>query len=919
MQAYARPVSPKGGIVGELGVNTKHVKLVYVCLSLFVGLVFISQSLLAVWSNQTTAENKVSVSAAGPTVLRIGVLQPITNLNPFTAYEDSDYVVFGLIYDRLIRYDEDLHPQPSIATSWEVDRRADADDPGTPGIDEGANKLWRYHIVQNVFWTDGIPLTADDVAYTINLNLNATMWAFSPYLNYKMADFARAVNSTTVEVYLKIPSVHPETLIIPIVPVHIWGQLSPQHIQYSFSNPNPIGSGPFKFVQFVKDQYVILEKNPDYFLGPVAYDQVVFQMYGSDQVMAAALKNGDIDVGRFPPLTYDSLKGQSGVMTAEVDRYYQSTLGFNCWTSSKSKGNPLLLDDNIRRAMHMAIDKQYIIDTVWRGYADMGYALPAPISPFYFWEPNATELLGFDVARANALLNASGYDKWDNNGIRLVNTTTNPNAPLDTPLSFKFQFRNSAPEDIAAAPYVKEMWQKIGVDVTLLPTDESAMETDVYTLASDDAYIWYWSGDQDPSYILGVMTTDQIKGWNDPYWSNATYDELYLVQMTETGTDRQQTVFEMEKIWYESSGMICLSYPYGLYAWTEKHFTNWGDPVAHPGRTIDFYYSAPALFMNLQPVGGALNEPPVADAGSDRTVYQGENVSFTGSATDPNDPVSSLSWAWTFEEPNQTVYTRIGKTVNYTFENLGMVNVSLTVMDPGGLSNTSRLVVTVILAPANAGWLVGHVNTSAGAPVVGALVSAGDISRTSDSQGFFNLTLEAATYTVNVSATGYADATASVTITAQRETWHNFTLAVITWTLKGHVTDSESGDAIAGANVSLLSGSLSVSSVRTNDTGYYEILYIPFGTYTVNASMAGYNSNETELTVSAAGEHVQDFALVATAGGGGGISNTLLIAAGVVVVVVVVAIVAAMMMKKRKAGGTEKATEEKGEKKRGLE
>jgi len=919
MRASARPVSPKGGTVGELDVNAKHVKLFYVCLSLLVGLVFISQSLLAVWSNQTAAENKVSVFAAGPTVLRVGVLQPITNLNPFTAYETYDYVVFGLIYDGLIGYDEDFNTRPSIATSWEVDRRADADNPATPDIDEGANRLWRYHIVQNAYWHDGVQVTADDVAYTINLNLNATMWAFSPYLNYRMADFARATNSTTVEVYLKIPSVHPETLVIPIVPVHIWGQLSPQHIQYSFSNSNPIGSGPFKFVQFVKDQYVILEKNPDYFLGPVAYDQVVFLMYGSDQVMAAALKNGDIDVGQFPPLTYDSLKGETGVRTAEVDRHYESTLGFNCWTSSKSKGNPLLLDENIRRAMHMAIDKQYIIDAVWRGYADMGYALPEPIVPFYHWEPNATELLGFDVARANELLNVSGYDKWDNNGIRLVNTTTNPSAPLDTPLSFKFQFRNSAPEDIAAAPYIKEMWQKIGVDASLLPTDESALETDIYSLASFDAYMWYWGGGQDPTYILGVMTTDQIKGWNDPYWSNATYDQLWLDQMSQTGTERQQTVFEMEKIWYESSGMICLSYPYGLYAWTEKHFTNWGDPVAHPGRTIDFWYGTPPLFMNLQPVGGTVNEPPVADAGPDRTVYQGENVSFTGSATDPNDPISSLSWAWTFEEPNQTVYTRIGQTVNYTFDNLGMVNVSLTVMDPGGLSNTSHMVVTVVAAPLNAGWLIGHVNTSAGAPVVGALVSAGGISRTSDSQGFFNLTLEAGTYTVNVSATGYGNASASVTIASKTETWHTFTLAVTTWTLKGHVTDSTSGDAIAGANVSLLSGSASINSVLTNDTGYYEILYIPFGTYTVRASMTGYESNETQLTVSAAGEHVHDFALVASADGGGGISNTALIAAGIVIVVVVVAVAAVMMMRKRKAGGTEKAPEEKSEKKRGLE
>jgi hypothetical protein len=79
---------------------------------------------------------------------------------------------------------------------------------------------------------------------------------------------------------------------------------------------------------------------------------------------------------------------------------------------------------------------------------------------------------------------------------------------------------------------------------------------------------------------------------------------MYLEQMSQEGAERVQTVFEMERIWYESSGMIVLSYPYGLYAWTEQHFTGWGDPVAHPGRTIDIYFGAPALYMELEPTDG---------------------------------------------------------------------------------------------------------------------------------------------------------------------------------------------------------------------------------------------------------------------------------------------------------------------------
>ena len=596
-------------------------RAVNVCLSLAIAAIFVVPSSVAMFDG-SAAKSEIASTADEPRVLRIGILQAITNLNPFSAYEDSDYVAFGLIYDRLIRIDEDLNSQPSIASSWEVVSWPEEDDPATTGVDEGANRLWRYHIVENATWHDNEPVKASDVAFSININLNASVWAYTPYINSKVAEFARAFNNNyTVEVYLKIPSTHPETLDIPIVPVHLMGTMLPYDIQYSWTNPNPVGSGPFKFVEFVKDQYLILERNPNYHLGPVAYDQVVFTMYGSDQVMSAALKNGDIDVGKFPPLTYESLKNSEGVITAEVDRSYQSTLGFNCYNSTSSQGSPLLRDTNIRRAMHLAIDKQYIIDTVWRGYADMGYALPAPVIPYWHWEPSADEALDYNVSRANQLLNESGYDKWNGEGIRLVNSA-NWRAPLNTPLSFKFQVRNDNSEDLAAAPYIKEMWKEIGIDVTILPTDESALETDVYSAARHEAYIWYWSGDVDPNYILGVMTTDQLWGWNDPFWSNATYDELFLLQRTQTGAERQQTVFEMQRIWYESSGMIVLSYPKALYAWTEKHFTNWGDPVAHPGRTIDFYFGAPALFMMLEPVttedtggGGGISSTVLMGAG----------------------------------------------------------------------------------------------------------------------------------------------------------------------------------------------------------------------------------------------------------------------------------------------------------------
>jgi len=111
-------------------------------LVLCVCTMFVVQSVFVSLGSLTGGDRKASISADEPTTLRVGMLQAATNMNPYNADEDADYVVFGLIYDRLIMYDENLDPQPLIATSWESDRWPEADDPSTPNIDEGADCHW---------------------------------------------------------------------------------------------------------------------------------------------------------------------------------------------------------------------------------------------------------------------------------------------------------------------------------------------------------------------------------------------------------------------------------------------------------------------------------------------------------------------------------------------------------------------------------------------------------------------------------------------------------------------------------------------------------------------------------------------------------------------------------------------------------
>jgi hypothetical protein len=154
---------------------------------------------------------------------------------------------------------------------------------------------------------------------------------------------------------------------------------------------------------------------------------------------------------------------------------------------------------------------------------------------------------------------------------------------------------------------------------------------------------------------------------------------------------------------------------------------------------------------------------------------------------------------------------------------------------------------------------------------------------------------------VNVSAPGHANATEQVTVGAHETTWLNITLTATAWSLNGHVYNSKTHGAIAGATVKLTLANATVLTKMTNDAGYYEMLDIEFGTYTVRAQMTGYESNETTLTVTTSLSKTQDFDLTPSGGGGGGGLSTAAIAAiGAVAALVVVGVLAWVLLNRRK-------------------
>ena len=836
---------------------------------------------------------------------RIGMLQPIASLNPFAALTSTDYTVFSFIYGRLTSWDLDWNPAPELAVSWRVLSWKAEDDPVTPQ-DEGANRLWQYDIRQGVTCTDGVPLTAEDVAWNLNFNLdtNPICWTNTPYIPLNIFDYAE-VNATlpnSVDLFLKVPSVLIDTMSIPIVPKHIFGppKMSRQQVLRWDGLP-PVGWGPFKFVEYVTGSHVTMVANDQYYAGKPHIETLQFFFYANDQVMAEALKKGDIDVATFPAAqTYNSLKGFPNIDTNEGSDTYAKDIGFNCYPDAPTTGqhpvNPLVRDERLHQALHYATNKPYLRDVIFGGYGDIGAGLVGQVYGRYYYDPGP-DTFNFDLDKANETLEAAGY-VW--NGDHRVAGPGNPYAPEGTPLEFEMLAINTAPEDVAMAPYLVGWWGIVGVKVTIVYVDDATMETRVYWDANHEIYLWYWSGIPDPRYILEVQTTSEIWGWSDNFWSNETFDELFILQMQQTGEERNATVQEMCRINYLSSPFIWTVYADLMFAWRTDVWTGWGDVGAHVGFNYANNYQPNALLLSVTPI--AENMPPYnVDAGSDTLAVLGETKSFTGSAEDPNDDVSTLNWTWKFSEPGGAVNYRWERTVMYTFLSEGTVIVTLTVRDPGGLSSQDIITVTVQLVE-NVGWLIGYVKNEQGLPIVAALVTADGSSSTANDTGFYNISLAEGPYDVVAEAAGYGNESLSCTILAGESTWLNFSLSSTSGSLSGYVRDADTSAAIAGAYITVQMGDSTKSAV-SNSTGGYRISLLEAGTYSVSVSKTGYETNTTSVTIVVGQEKVLDIELKPISEKGGISGSVLAAVAGVVIAIALVAVVF-ILLKRKRAGST---------------
>jgi peptide/nickel transport system substrate-binding protein len=520
----------------------------------------------------TPSPSAGGASGASTGTLRVGWSSEPDVMNPLTSTTSEALEVLQLIYDKLMDYDADLNIIPSLAESTDVS----AD--GTENT---------YHLRQGVTWHDGTPFTAEDVVFTFSLIAGQKSSQYAQWLGDMTS--VKAKGNDVVVTFSK-PQAFDPALSIPIVPKHIWDGMSNADIQ-TFENDSPVGTGPYTFGEWKHGQTVSVTRYEEFWGPAPGPASIIWVLYQNEDVMAQSLRGGEVDIlTEVPPTIWDGIGGVEGLTAVSLPGFSFHHIGMNVSSASDSKGNPLLLQREVRQALSYAVDRNQLVQIALAGHGKPGSVLLPPAFGDFMLQIPEDQQINAKPDQANQLLDQLGY-KMGSDGVRQT--------PDGQPLQFRLIAIESTTVDVRAAQLFRDAAAKVGIKLDLNTMDENTLDAIVYGGTDWDLFVWGWdTGVNDPDYMLGIPLSSQIGGNNDVYYANPQYDALYAKQASELDhPTRVDLVGQTQQLFYDDCAYIVMWYQDKLQAYRSDLWTGFADT---PGGIV-FNFTR-ANYTNATPV-----------------------------------------------------------------------------------------------------------------------------------------------------------------------------------------------------------------------------------------------------------------------------------------------------------------------------
>ncbi|MCM3111610.1 ABC transporter substrate-binding protein [Lederbergia lenta] len=411
--------------------------------------------------------------------------EPETGFDPTTGWGRYGSPLFQ---STLLKRDDKLQIVNDLAVSYEVDKED--------------RKIWTVKLRDDIKFSDGEPLTAEDVVFTFE-----TATKNGSVVDLNVMEKVEALDKLTVKFTLKEPqSTFINTLAATgIVPKHAYGA------DYA---ENPIGSGPYQFVQWDKGQQLIVKANPNYYGKKPYFKQVTFLFLSEDASFAAA-QAGEVDIAYIPAAF--SNREVPGMRLEAVETVDNRGIVFpfvksgNFTEDGLPIGNDITADPAIRHAINIAIDRQALVDGVLEGYGTPAYT---SVDGLPWWNPN-TVIEDADLDGARKLLEKAGWKDTDGDGI------------LDKDsMKAEFTLYYLANDEIrqSLAISVADMMKPLGINIKIEGASWDVIGNNMYS----SAVLMGW-GSHDPHEMFNIYGSENagIDYYNTGFYENKKVDEYF--------------------------------------------------------------------------------------------------------------------------------------------------------------------------------------------------------------------------------------------------------------------------------------------------------------------------------------------------------------------------------------------------------
>jgi len=428
-------------------------------------------------------------------------------LNPILAQDSASSEINGFVFNGLIKYDRNLQGfVGELAESWSVK--------------EGAEPEITFSLRKGVLWHDGKEFTAEDVKFTYDKIMDEKTNTVRRS-DYELVKKAEVLDPYTFKVTYRQPfSPGLSTWGMGILPKHL---LESQDINTTSFNRRPIGTGPFRFLEWVTDERITVEANPKYFEGKPYLDRIIYRIIPDPSLTEMELLTRGIDAYSVWPFEFQRMKE-----VPFLNVYTQPSLGYT-YIGYNLK-NPLFQDKRVRQALTYAINREEIVQYVLYG---LGVVANGPFPPqFWYSNPNVKPLL-YDPAKARQLLAEVG---WKANREGILEKDGKP---------FRFKLitnsGNETRRDVGVL--VQRALKEIGIDVTFEFYEWSVFLKNFINVKAFDACILGWGLSPDPD-AYQIWHSSQIeKGFNFVSYRNPEVDRLWEEGRREYDIEKRKAIY----------------------------------------------------------------------------------------------------------------------------------------------------------------------------------------------------------------------------------------------------------------------------------------------------------------------------------------------------------------------------------------